>query len=73
MTLITNENRISFSSVIVTGCTNVSLPTLSDRILPYVTFTAPLPFTSFLSSSMMLFVSSARPPGEPKIVFARRV
>ena len=68
VTLITNENRITFSSVIVMGCTNVSLPTPSDRILPYVTFAAPLPFTSFLNSSRMLFVSSARPPDEPKTV-----
>ena len=42
VTLITNENRISFSSVTVMGCTNVSLPTPSDRILPYVTFAGPL-------------------------------
>ena len=70
MTLITNENRISLSSVIVMGCTNVSSPIPSDRILPNVTFAAPLPFTSFLNSSRMLFDSSARPPGEPKTVFA---
>ena len=70
VTLITNENRISLSSVIVMGWTNVSSPIPSDRILPNVTLVEPFPFTSLLNSSRMLFESSARPADEPNTVLA---